>query len=187
MKVWSFDNHPLPPSGELILLDTCFALTLTGFDGETERMQECLDFTNNLAKQGIIMVTSIKFNEELRNLLDGSAKNRVEKANEIENHLKNNPNYYPEPVGEINNEVLNKADEIAINYNLRYKDAVHYILANNAGIKNIATVDDDFTKLDDDELVIYTDSHNYSKFNKNNTNNLSNSNENSTSNIPDSN
>lgn len=175
-----FSSFSPSVNGGLILYDTNMALALVGHSTDP-RHAEARAFTATLASQNVYIVTSVKLHEELMILgafqvlgtrkqqkltLDSnpSAMAGVETwADNVVSGLQSLPNYYPEPVGEINSTLLLEAKALARKYGLLWGDAVHLAIAQREGINCIATMDGDFSRVTDLNLTVYTDSVNYAK------------------------
>jgi predicted nucleic acid-binding protein len=162
-------------SDDIVMLDTSFVYELWGKSVDPVRKSECEDFTNQIAVIGGTIVTGIKLHEELRLVVSrdmlGNKKARkklldkdplgmnqvIQRAHEIEEDLRNNPNYYPERLGCMNDKFLDIIDNYMGLYGLELGDAVIYGIAKDESITVIATVDGDYARINDPNLIVLTD------------------------------
>ena len=185
-KIFSIGNkNTCPPTGEFILIDTSVLLELVGYDEQTLRTEEVKDFFTRLAYNNNIITTSVKTWEELniilgrklpkdkRNLFNNSNgfTNLYQKVEIVKETFNALPNVYSEPIGVIDNEIINKAQENAVKYKLKWGDSTIVSIAEREDVEHIWSLDCDYANVNNG-MNIYLDSRSYNKalrINKRNT------------------
>jgi Predicted nucleic acid-binding protein, contains PIN domain len=88
--------------------------------------------------------------------------------NSYDNYIKkleNQPSFYPEPVGEINSDLIKKSEELHIKYNFPGPaDSVQLALALQNEVSYFATTDSDFGYVTENSLDILLDGCAYRKY-----------------------
>lgn len=181
-NIFPFSTTALPPPGDFVIADTNFLFNLMGRNNATAPFlqAECQNFVQTLAVNNISFATTIKTHEELRiNMtysMVGSGRKRktaiasnptalvpvVKAVAEIEKTLAGFSNYYPEPLGQIDAELLRGIDQL-MSLGVQHGDAVIYLLSKREDINHIISLDGDFTLIADTNLTIYTSGDHYNR------------------------
>lgn len=178
-------------NSDIIMLDTCFFLNFFGFDNSTYVRKQCEDLVKNATNSNAMFVISVKTLEELRNVIirETFRSNNVNPSdmkglrdtnyasfaaimrqalNSYDNYIKkleNQPSFYPEPVGEINSDLIKKSEELHIKYNFPGPaDSVQLALALQNEVSYFATTDSDFGYVTENSLDILLDGCAYRKY-----------------------
>lgn len=146
-----------------IMLDTCAVIQITN------KNPDAIKFLDKTNMNDVAIVQSIKTAEELmissqnRNIpkekrqanqhMGFFIKSSVTECERYINAIKEIPNFMG-TVGEINQDIYNKALENTVSYNLRWGDAVIYTIAKEKGIDAILTFDGDFSRVSN-EITIF--------------------------------
>jgi len=161
-------NSPLP---EIMYLDTSFIYKIYGNDPQSRHKEDCYNFSNRLAANGVIMAVSQFAIEELEHvILKGIYEKRAEERHtnwilllkkttefmpEVNLELKrvlgllsNNPNIVECPVT-MDNEFAKLRRKLITTYALDTRDACHVISAHQNSSNSIVTIDYDFHRVPD--------------------------------------
>lgn len=184
----------MPPKGEMVLLDTNVFLRLAGHHDRSPKVDvnELHNFIRNASLNGNIFLHTTKTREEVFNVIEWQEVEKLKpsfnKHTKKKTIINNTPDFYncvncevdnlwriigglqqfyEEPVGSIDFNLLKKAKMNAVNHNLSMADAIIYTIAKEEGIQNIVSCDSDFTTISDPGMTLYLDSKNYTKHNSN--------------------
>ncbi|NOW85903.1 putative nucleic acid-binding protein [Clostridium beijerinckii] len=151
---------------DIIVLDTCSLINLASGD------QDALNFAQFTLDNNITLCYTVKSVEELQINKEAQTipKNKQValpnmtsylqqsylKADAILTTVNSLPNMYDEPIGNINNGVLQQAKINAINNKLRWGDAIIYTLTKQSNFNYIWTFDKDWSNVVDNDMNILT-------------------------------
>ncbi|HBK67306.1 MAG TPA: hypothetical protein DDZ91_01570 [Firmicutes bacterium] len=158
---------------QAIGIDTSLAYALTN-GSNSQFYREAIKFTNDIAKIDAFIVVTVKTIEEIyikttSELIhsNGSARKSFFNSNQnagqmvsnrveiIKNLLNQNPAILSDPMGQIDNSVLERANEIVTRYNLEWGDATIFSLVEQLKLDGFASCDYDFTRVIDSNIPIY--------------------------------
>lgn len=181
-NIFSIKDNNIPvKDNDFILLDTNVVIDLTGYGNSTSnRAVETVEFMKDMSHRNSIFVVPLKVWEELniiveRDIIGNQHKNPNVDLNALTNNvettllnLKNSlnifPNIYPEPIGQIDNNVCQKANENRKKYGLKWGDAIILAIAQEENINNILTFDKDYIKISDPNINILLNSELYNRY-----------------------